>query len=124
MSDGKSSETTASQSPVSRPPVLCVTVERYYRFDVERIMRDFGADILEDMREFDQELDESLQTTFDELCGTWADRDHIDGKYVWLEDSTASMGYPDWPDICKRARELLPTGDSEASPPRSEADRG
>jgi hypothetical protein len=93
------------RAALERPPLLTVTVERTYRFDVERIMRDFGDDIRRDMADFDQDLDEALRTTFWELCGTWADKDHVDGRYVWLEDSDGNLDFG-WDEIVKQAEEI------------------
>lgn len=99
----------AAEPPVERPPLLTVTVERVYRFDVDRIMRDFGDDIRRDIKDYDYTLSDALRETFYELCGTWADQDHVDGKYVWLEDQDSDLGFSEWDDIVKRATALTQT---------------
>lgn len=68
-----------------------ISTTRYYCVDWDRIRKDFATEIAKDTEEFGHDEDEVLQATFWELCGTWADQDHVDGQYVRLVDETTDV---------------------------------
>lgn len=62
---------------------VTVTVTREYEFDTERTLTEPSFDPPpKDADEDDKR--EWLRESFYELCGWAHDRDHVDGKYVWL----------------------------------------
>jgi hypothetical protein len=80
-----------------------VTTTRVYEMDEQRIL----AEVTFDPPSPDTPEDEKrewLRESFWELCGTWADRDHVDGKYVWLVDEDADSDFW-WPaSIAQKGR--------------------